>query len=226
MTVDRPQLLILLLAACARPGVAPRVVSAEPPPSAARPRVVSVAVGGWQSCVVFDNGKGRCWGKGLFGNLGRPGLRDIGDDETPSDGDFDAGGKVSAISVGKMQMCVLLDRRQASHPGSLRHRLRELQLRRHHDQPVDHSLSLGRERRKAVFRSGATGRALSARAELLSAHLHEHARFVSECMHRTAIPEWCRISDQARLVHPLLEMATSACRRASHLESMQCVPLV
>lgn len=109
MKVGWPQLLILLIAACARPGVAPRAVSTEPSPFAARPRVVSVAVGGWQSCVVFDNGKGRCWGKGLFGNLGRPGLRDIGDDETPIDGDFDAGGKVSAISVGKMQMCVLLD---------------------------------------------------------------------------------------------------------------------
>ncbi|MEM6990486.1 MAG: hypothetical protein AAF721_08315 [Myxococcota bacterium] len=73
--------------------------------------VVQVAAAGANSCARFADGTVRCWGSGMFGLLGLPGLlEDIGDDEAPSSvGPIDLGGDAIALGIGIDVACALLD---------------------------------------------------------------------------------------------------------------------
>ena len=72
--------------------------------------IVQVTVGEFHSCVLFNNGKIRCWGQGSTGPLGYGNNESIGDDETPaSAGDVPVGGTVTQISAGDTHTCALLD---------------------------------------------------------------------------------------------------------------------
>ncbi len=98
-------------AACARAPrapLAPATATRRPAPVVQLPpRVIALSAGGDRTCALFDTGNARCWGRG--GGLGRANYVDVGDDETPaSASDFDAGGAISAVSVGDSSTCVLL----------------------------------------------------------------------------------------------------------------------
>ena len=72
--------------------------------------VVDVDVGSVTTCVRFDDGGIKCWGRGDHGALGQPGLMEIGDDETPASiGMIDVGGPATDLSAASEHTCALLD---------------------------------------------------------------------------------------------------------------------
>ncbi len=73
-------------------------------------RVVQVGAGGGHSCVLLRSGAVRCWGHGLYGQLGYGNIANIGDDETPAEiGDVEVGGRVVQITVGADTTCAMLE---------------------------------------------------------------------------------------------------------------------
>jgi alpha-tubulin suppressor-like RCC1 family protein len=85
---------------------------ARPPADArtAPPRVAHVAAGYEHTCVLFDGGNVRCWGKGADGRLGTGATASIGDDETPAAiPDVALGGRAVQITAGRNHTCALLD---------------------------------------------------------------------------------------------------------------------
>ena len=72
-----------------------------------------VGLGNFHSCAVLDNGRVRCWGSGLQGQLGRlQNLSDLGDDETPGSAatvDLGPGRTARAVSGGGGHTCAVLD---------------------------------------------------------------------------------------------------------------------
>ena len=85
---------------------------AQPPANArqAPPRVVHVSAGYEHTCVLFEGGGVRCWGKGAGGRLGAGSVANIGDDETPAAiPDIALGGRAVQISAGVAHTCALLD---------------------------------------------------------------------------------------------------------------------
>lgn len=90
----------------------------EPPGSAgpvdlgAGRSAVAITGGGYHTCAILDNGKVRCWGQGLFGQLGYGNKSSIGDDETPGSVgpvDLGAGRTAVAITGGGYHTCAILD---------------------------------------------------------------------------------------------------------------------
>jgi alpha-tubulin suppressor-like RCC1 family protein len=82
------------------------------PPDArpAPPRVAHIATGYEHTCVLFDGGNVRCWGKGADGRLGTGATASIGDDETPAAiPDVALGGRAVQIAAGRNHTCALLD---------------------------------------------------------------------------------------------------------------------
>jgi alpha-tubulin suppressor-like RCC1 family protein len=76
-----------------------------------RPKVVSLSVGFYHTCVLFEGGNVRCWGDGRDGILGFaiPDDQQIGDDETPAVlHNVDIGGAVVEVSAGQGFTCVRL----------------------------------------------------------------------------------------------------------------------
>ena len=72
--------------------------------------VVQISAGGLHTCALLSTGKVRCWGYGLYGQLGYGNENDIGDGETPaSAGDVNVGGTVVQISAGLYHTCALLN---------------------------------------------------------------------------------------------------------------------
>ncbi len=72
--------------------------------------VVSIAAGYDHTCVLLDNGKVRCWGRGEYGRLGYGNTDNIGDNEQPYEaGDVNVGGTVVFITAGGRHTCALLD---------------------------------------------------------------------------------------------------------------------
>lgn len=56
------------------------------------------------------SGSVRCWGEGVYGQLGYANMQRIGDDETPSTaGDVVLGGIATRIATGAIHSCALLD---------------------------------------------------------------------------------------------------------------------
>ena len=61
------------------------------------------------TCALLEGGTVRCWGEGVYGELGYGNLEIIGDDEVPSDaGDVDVGGTVVDITADA-HTCARLD---------------------------------------------------------------------------------------------------------------------
>jgi alpha-tubulin suppressor-like RCC1 family protein len=72
--------------------------------------VSQIAGGDWGTCALLTTGAVRCWGSGDNGQLGYESLEVIGDDETPASvGDVNVGGLVSAIDMGFLHACVILE---------------------------------------------------------------------------------------------------------------------
>jgi alpha-tubulin suppressor-like RCC1 family protein len=73
-------------------------------------KAVRLALGQYHSCALLDTGKVRCWGFGLYGQLGYGQSATIGDDENPaSAGDVSIGGTAVRIAAGAYHTCALLD---------------------------------------------------------------------------------------------------------------------
>lgn len=69
--------------------------------------VIDVAIGDEHACALLKGGNVRCWGSGILGYKNKI---PIGDDEHPVDaGDVNIGGKVTQITAGNENTCVLLD---------------------------------------------------------------------------------------------------------------------
>ncbi|HET7538262.1 MAG TPA: hypothetical protein VFK05_00270 [Polyangiaceae bacterium] len=80
-----------------------RTASAQAPTD----RIVSLALGFQHTCVLFESGHVRCWGKDQVS--GRGSGANLGDDEAPALGDdVGLGGKAVQISAGGGQTCALL----------------------------------------------------------------------------------------------------------------------
>ena len=126
--ITRGLALGLLLVACTRAesrdtaekreqsGAARRMVpsDARPPadarPAPTAPRVEHITAGYEHTCVLFEGGGVRCWGKGAGGRLGTGSVASIGDDETPATiPDVVLGGRAVQISAGREHTCALLD---------------------------------------------------------------------------------------------------------------------
>jgi len=80
------------------------------PPVAVGGPVAQIAVGGFHSCALLEDGAVRCWGRGAQGQLGYGNTNYIGEDELPdSVGPVDVGGTVTHLTAGFAHTCALLD---------------------------------------------------------------------------------------------------------------------
>lgn len=73
---------------------------------------IAISSGGEHTCAVLDNGQLRCWGSGLYGQLGNGSLSAIGDDERPgfvAAVDLGAGRTATAVAAGIFHTCARLD---------------------------------------------------------------------------------------------------------------------
>jgi alpha-tubulin suppressor-like RCC1 family protein len=69
-----------------------------------------IAAGDWGTCALLRTGAVRCWGSGNNGQLGYESLEVVGDDETPASmGDVNVGALVSAIDMGFLHTCVIVE---------------------------------------------------------------------------------------------------------------------
>jgi alpha-tubulin suppressor-like RCC1 family protein len=104
----------------ARRGAARKMVPPDArPPADARPpvdarpaprRVEHISAGREHTCVLFEGGGVRCWGKGAGGRLGTGSVAGIGDNETPAAiPDVVLGGRAVQITAGHTHTCALLD---------------------------------------------------------------------------------------------------------------------
>ncbi len=72
--------------------------------------VIQAAAGSHHTCVLLVNGAVRCWGLGIYGQLGYGNTNNIGADETPvSTGSVDIGGTVIQLAAGFSHTCALLN---------------------------------------------------------------------------------------------------------------------
>ena len=86
--------------------------SAGPVQVGAGRTATAIAVGGFHSCALLDDGSVRCWGFGGDGRLGYRNVATIGDDEPPSSAgpvDLGVGRTATAITAGNGHTCALLD---------------------------------------------------------------------------------------------------------------------
>lgn len=82
----------------------------EPPNTEVEPKTIQVIAGGEHTCALSDEGKVRCWGNNLYGQLGYANTETIGDDElAASGGDVDVGGTVVGLAAGNYHTCALLN---------------------------------------------------------------------------------------------------------------------
>ncbi len=72
----------------------------------------AISSGGDHTCAVLDDGNMRCWGAGLYGQLGVLGLTPIGDTEAPASiapVDLGTGRTAKAVASGIYHSCARLD---------------------------------------------------------------------------------------------------------------------
>jgi alpha-tubulin suppressor-like RCC1 family protein len=81
-------------------------------------KATAISAGGNQlaseghTCAVLDDGTVRCWGSGVFGQLGYGNVRSVGDNESPGSVgtvDLGPGRTATAISAGAEHTCARLD---------------------------------------------------------------------------------------------------------------------
>jgi alpha-tubulin suppressor-like RCC1 family protein len=106
-------LALLGLCGCYEPSLH-LVDAADAPPDApndARPDdILGLAAGRDHTCVVFGDGRVRCWGSGADGRLGYGNVDSIGDDEPAVlAGLVDVGRPAIAITAGGAHTCALLE---------------------------------------------------------------------------------------------------------------------
>ena len=71
---------------------------------------VELAVGRYHTCALLDDGAVKCWGRNLYGQLGRGDITHVGDDEVPADVEvIDLPGEVTSLTAGDYHTCVVLD---------------------------------------------------------------------------------------------------------------------
>jgi cysteine-rich repeat protein len=69
-----------------------------------------IAVGGYHTCALLEDGAVRCWGRGAQGQLGYGNTNYVGDDELPASvGPVEVGGTVTQLTAGFAHTCALLD---------------------------------------------------------------------------------------------------------------------
>lgn len=74
--------------------------------------IVQLALGGAHTCARTLEGKVRCWGLNVYGQLGYGHVANIGDDESPASAghvEVDAKRSVVDIAVGAVHTCAVLD---------------------------------------------------------------------------------------------------------------------
>jgi len=76
--------------------------------------VVEVSCGASQTCALLDTGAVRCWGSNNYGQLGYPGVANVGISNTPQsvadiNGEVSFGGKALQIAAGAAHTCALLE---------------------------------------------------------------------------------------------------------------------
>lgn len=98
-----------------RPDAAPPIDSALPDsalpdaPSLPPQPIVQIVAGHQHTCVLLGDGRVRCWGNNEHGQLGYPGLANVGVSQTPNAvGDVDVGGVVESIAAGGFHTCAIL----------------------------------------------------------------------------------------------------------------------
>ncbi len=97
----------------AKQGKAARPLASVTPKTPERPRVASIALGGWHTCVLLSNGSVQCWGAGRYGALGYPNPANIGDDEGAiGAGAVPVGAPAKAVTAGGAHTCVLIENGQ------------------------------------------------------------------------------------------------------------------
>jgi alpha-tubulin suppressor-like RCC1 family protein len=72
----------------------------------------AISSGGDHTCAVLDDGSVRCWGSGLYGQLGNLSVNAIGDNETPDSVapvDLGPGRKATAVVSGIYHSCARID---------------------------------------------------------------------------------------------------------------------
>lgn len=74
---------------------------------------VAVALGKHHTCALLDDGDLKCWGRNLYGQLGRGDIQHIGDDEVPADvSPIDLGGQAISVTAGDYHTCAVVDGHQ------------------------------------------------------------------------------------------------------------------
>ena len=69
-----------------------------------------LALGRSHTCALMDDGGVKCWGRNLYGQLGRGDIAHIGDDEEPADiSNIELDGTVTWISAGDYHTCAVVD---------------------------------------------------------------------------------------------------------------------
>lgn len=72
--------------------------------------VQDIAAGGNHTCALLTDGNVRCWGHGVFGQLGYGNTANVGDSQNPSvAGNVSVGGPVMQLSLGLNHTCALLN---------------------------------------------------------------------------------------------------------------------
>lgn len=72
-------------------------------------RAIRVEAGGAHTCALFDNNMVRCWGWGIYGELGHGDTEDIGVDNEPASSPYvQLGSTAKALSLGVTHTCAIL----------------------------------------------------------------------------------------------------------------------
>ena len=71
---------------------------------------VALTLGKHHTCALLDGGGVKCWGRNLYGQLGRGDIAHLGDDEVPADfSPIQLGGVATSITTGDYHTCAVVD---------------------------------------------------------------------------------------------------------------------